>query len=53
MTTPPIRTAIEYKAALRELSGYFDNEPEPDSESGHRFERLIELVEAYEASHAA
>lgn len=53
MTIPPIRTVNEYKAALRELSRCFDNEPDPDSEAGHRFERLIALVEAYEADHAA
>jgi HTH-type transcriptional regulator/antitoxin HigA len=53
MTIAPIRTASEYKAALRELSRYFDNEPDLDSEAGRRFEQLIALVEAYEADHAA
>jgi HTH-type transcriptional regulator/antitoxin HigA len=45
----PIRTKTDYKRALRELSAYFDNEPEPGSEDGDRFEILATLVEAYEA----
>ena len=47
----PIRTQNDYKAALQEVSAYFDNEPEPDSEEGDRFEVLLTLVEAYEAKH--
>jgi len=49
MNIRPIRTAKDYKAALRELSVYFDHEPEPGSEDGDRFEILATLVEAYEA----
>lgn len=45
----PIRTENDYKAALREVSAYFDNEPEPDTEDGDRFEILLTLIEAYEA----
>lgn len=45
----PIRTESDHKAALRELSAYFDNEPEPGTENGDRFEILTTLVEAYEA----
>src|SRR3546814_10255017 len=48
---PPPRSA-DLKAALREMSAYFDNEPEPGSEEGDRFEILITLVEAYETRHS-
>lgn len=49
MNIRPIRTKADYKRALRELSAYFDNEPEPGSAAGDRFEILATLVEAYEA----
>lgn len=49
MNIHPIRTKRDYKAALRELSAYFDNEPLPGTEDGDRFEILATLVEAYEA----
>ena len=51
MNIQPIRTKADYKRALREVSAYFDNEPEPGSEDGDRFEILATLVEAYEAKH--
>lgn len=51
MNIRPIHTKKDYKAALRELSAYFDNEPEPGSEEGDRFEVLATLVEAYEMKH--
>ena len=49
MNIRPIRTEADYKATLREVSAYFDNEPEPGTEDGDRFEILLTLVEAYEA----
>jgi len=49
MNIHPIRNAKDYKAALRELSAYFDHEPELRSADGDRFEILVTLVEAYEA----
>jgi len=49
MNIQPIHSENDYKAALRELSTYFDNEPEPGSEEGDRFDILATLVEAYEA----
>ena len=49
MNIRPIRTEVDYKAVLREVSAYFDNEPEPGTEDGDRFEILLTLVEAYEA----
>ncbi|TLY52571.1 MAG: transcriptional regulator [Gammaproteobacteria bacterium] len=51
MNIHPIRNNKDYKAALRELSAYFDHEPEPGTEDGDRFEILATLVEAYEAKH--
>ena len=51
MNIHPIRTGTDYRAALRELSAYFDNEPVPGSEDGDRFEILVTLVEAWEARH--
>lgn len=51
MNIRPIRTESDYKAALRELSAYFDNEPTPGSEDGDRFEIIATLIEAYEAKH--
>jgi HTH-type transcriptional regulator/antitoxin HigA len=51
MNIRPIHTDNDYKAALRELSAYFSNEPEMGTEDGDRFEILATLVEAYEAKH--
>ena len=51
MDIKPVRTEADYKAALREVSAYFDSEPEPDTPDGDRFEILLTLVEAYEAKH--
>lgn len=51
MNIHPVRNAKDYKVALRELSAYFDREPEPGSEHGDRFEILVTLVEAYETRH--
>lgn len=51
MEIRPIHTDADYKAALREASAYFDNEPEPGTPDGDRFEILLTLVEAYETRH--
>lgn len=51
MNIKPIHNEQDYQAALRELSVYFDNEPEPDTPDGDRFEVLLTLVEVYEAKH--
>ena len=53
MNIHPIRTKADHKRDLREVSAYFNNEPEPGSEEGDRFEILVTLVEAYEAKHFA
>lgn len=51
MDIHPIRTKADYTRALREVSVYFDNEPQLGSDDGDRFEALTTLVEAYEAKH--
>lgn len=51
MEIRPIHTEADYKAALQVVSAYFDNEPEPGTPDGDRFEVLLTLVEAYEARH--
>ncbi|MEG3791246.1 hypothetical protein V1318_14040 [Lysobacter sp. CCNWLW3] len=51
MNIHPIRTENDYKAALRELAAYSDNEPAPGTEEGGRFGILVTLAEAYEATH--
>jgi len=51
MEIRPINTEEDYKAVMREVSAYFENEPVPGTEEGDRFEILLTLVEAYEAKH--
>lgn len=51
MEIRPIKTKGDYKAALREVSAYFDDEPVPGTTEGDRFEVLLTLVEVYEAKH--
>ncbi len=51
MDVRPIHTEGDYKAVLRELSAYFENEPEPGTRDGDRFEILLTLVEEHEAKH--
>lgn len=51
MEIRPIHTEADYKAALRDVSAYFDSEPEPGTPDGDRFEVLLALVESYEAKH--
>lgn len=49
MDIRPIRTEDDYKSALQDVSGYFDNEPEPGTEDSDRFDILLTLIEHYEA----
>lgn len=51
MEIRPIHTEDDYKAVMREISAYFENEPEPGTPDGDRFEILLTLAEAYEAKH--
>lgn len=49
----PIRTEADHQQALRRVSPYFDNEPDPDSDAGAYFEAMLALIDAYEAKHHA
>lgn len=51
MDIHPIRSEDDYRAVLREISAFFDNEPEPDTPEGDRFDILLTLAESYEAKH--
>ncbi len=51
MNIRPIHTEEDYRAALKNVSGLFDNEPVPGTPEGDYFEVLITLIEAYEAKH--
>jgi HTH-type transcriptional regulator/antitoxin HigA len=51
MDIHPIRSEDDYRAAMCEISAYFDNEPEPGTPDGDRFVILLTLAEAYEARH--
>lgn len=51
MDIHPIKTEADHQAALREVSSYFENEPEPGSQAGDRFDILLTLIESYEAKH--
>jgi HTH-type transcriptional regulator/antitoxin HigA len=51
MDIRPIRTRKDYRAALAEVSPLFDNEPDPGTSAGDRFDVLVTLIEAYERKH--
>ncbi|MDP9124486.1 MAG: transcriptional regulator [Pseudomonadota bacterium] len=51
MEIRPIRTDDDYRAALAEVSPLFDNEPEPGTPEGDRFDVLCTLIEAFERKH--
>jgi HTH-type transcriptional regulator / antitoxin HigA len=51
MDIRPIRTEADYRVTLREISAFFDHEPEPGTPEGDRFDILLTLAEAYEAKH--
>lgn len=51
MDIRPIRTQADYRATMREISAYFDNEPNPGTPDGDRFDILLTLAEAYETRH--
>lgn len=50
MNIHPIRNENDYREALREVSACFDHLPEPGSPEGDRFEVMLTLVAAYEAT---
>ena len=51
MDIHPIRTEVDYEAALAVVSRGFDAEPEPGTPEGDRFEILLTLIAAYESAH--
>lgn len=51
MDVHPLRTEDDYRAALAEVSPMFDNEPEPGTAEGDRFDVMVTLIEAYERQH--
>ena len=53
MNIHPIRTENDHAEALRELSVFFNDQPQPGTEAGDRFEVLLTLVESYESKHFA
>ncbi len=53
MEIRPLRTEADYQAALEVVAPYFDQEPEPGSIEGDRFELLLMVIEAYESKHHA
>lgn len=53
MDIRPIRTEADYEAVLKEIAGYFENEPEPGSPEADRFDLLAAVIGAYEQEHWA
>ncbi|BAV77306.1 helix-turn-helix motif protein [Pseudomonas chlororaphis subsp. aurantiaca] len=51
MQIRPIHTDQDYRAALKQVSVLFDNEPEPGTPEGDYFDVMVTLIEAYEAKH--
>jgi HTH-type transcriptional regulator / antitoxin HigA len=51
MDLRPIRTEAEYEMALSEVSAYFSDELDPGTADADCFERLCEMIQAYEAKH--
>jgi HTH-type transcriptional regulator/antitoxin HigA len=51
MISRPIRTEVEYKAALVEIERYFTHEPKKGTPEADRFDLLALLIEAYEDQH--
>ena len=49
MDIRPIKTPADYEWALAEVERYFDNEPQPGTPEGDRFEVLADLIETYES----
>ncbi|MBC3209669.1 transcriptional regulator [Pseudomonas sp. SWRI111] len=49
MNIRPIHNEEDYRAALKNISAFFDNEPEPGPPEGDYFEIMITLIEAYES----
>jgi HTH-type transcriptional regulator/antitoxin HigA len=48
MDVKPLHNERDYDWAIREISRYFESEPEPGTADGDRFEVLSTLIKAYE-----
>jgi HTH-type transcriptional regulator/antitoxin HigA len=48
MDVRPLHNEADYEWALREIAPYFENQPQPGSPEGDRFEVLATLIEAYD-----
>ena len=51
MDVRPLHNEADYEWALREIAPYFENQPQPGSPEGDRFEVLATLIEAYDHRH--
>ncbi len=49
MDIKPIHNQADYKAALKAVAPFFENEPQPGSVEGDFFEVMLTLIAAYEA----
>jgi HTH-type transcriptional regulator/antitoxin HigA len=49
MDIQPIRTDVDYKAALRQISTLMESDPHPGTPEGDRLDILATLVQSYEA----
>jgi HTH-type transcriptional regulator/antitoxin HigA len=49
MDIKPIHNEADYKAALKSVSPFFENEPAPGSADGDYFEVMLALIGAYES----
>ena len=53
MDVRPIHNEQDYDWAIREVTRYFEAEPEPGTAEGNRFEVLSTLIKEYEDRHFA
>ena len=53
MDVRPLRSEQDYDWAIREITRYFEVEPEFGAADGDRFEVLATLIKAYEDEHFA
>lgn len=53
MDIKPIHNEDDYALALSEASAFFENQPNPGTPDGDRFELLLMVIESYEAMHHA
>lgn len=51
MDIRPIKNDDDLAWAIQEVSAYFEDQPEPGTPEGDRFDVLSELIEAYEDKH--